>query len=492
MKSSRLIPAVRWTFFILSVPLFCWGYFKLQFNTALAGIVSIWICSIIFSAEDIRNRIYFLLFNAAQFVFLIANPLISAFKGEAWWERFWLFAESFAVLGVYLSTLALYLGAVCITIYAKHRPKKKNNKQSAITKFESGYLPYIQAVALAGYAIAWILEMGVGIEKVIFMHGRTYIDYYAQFQSNIPYVLHTAASMMPYFMCIFLAGKPDKKWSFGVLSTYIISTTPSLIIGIRNPFVLGCIFAFAYYFFRDAEGDREKWIGKLEKCMMAVLLPVAVCLLGVYTYIRSDAEIKPQGILNIFLDFFVNQGGTFNVLASGCGAIPYLPERAIRNYTFGGFIDYILHGSIAQKFFGASGLPDGNNIINALESNSFAHNFSYIALGEEEYLKGNGLGSSYILETYADFGYKGIIIFSFLLGALLIYMMYWARKNSFTRMIILVSLLNIFFMPRAETLGWLQFIIYFRFWIPVMGSTVGGVVLYRLLKILRGNENEKI
>ena len=197
MKSSRLIPAVRWTFFILSVPLFCWGYFKLQFNTALAGIVSIWICSIIFSAEDIRDRIYFLLFNAAQFVFLIVNPLISAFKGEAWWERFWLFAESFAVLGVYLSTLALYLGAVCITIYAKHRPKKKNNKQGAMTKFESGYLPYIQVVALAGYAIAWILEMGVGIEKVIFMHGRTYIDYYARFQSNIPYVLHTAASMMP-------------------------------------------------------------------------------------------------------------------------------------------------------------------------------------------------------------------------------------------------------------------------------------------------------
>lgn len=490
--NSKFFLIFRWGLFILSIPFFCIGYFKDYFNIALIGIVMIWICNLIFSMENVRSRIYFLIFNLSQFVFLIANPVISALRGEAWWERFWLFAESFAVLGVYLSTLCLYLGAVIVSLFLNHRDESKKNEKGVIAKFEEKYLQYVQIVALAGLAITWICQMGTGIEKVIFMQGRAYTDFYSQFQSSIPYIFQVAASMMQYFLCIFLATKPNKKWSFAVLSLYILSTIPSLVIGIRNPFVLGCLFAFLYYFFRDALGDTKKWIGRLEKGAMIIAIPVAICLLGAYTYVRSDAEIRPKGIVNIFIDFFVNQGGSFNVLASARGAIPYLPERAGRNYTFGGFIDYITHGTIAQTFFGASPLPDGNNLVNALESNSFAHNYSYIALGETEYLKGNGLGTSYILETYTDYGYAGIIIFSILLGALLIYMMHWAKKNSFTLLITLVALLNIFFIPRAEALGWLQFIIYLQFWIPVIGSVIGGVVLYRLLGMLKGNKNEKV
>lgn len=488
----RILFIIRWVLCVLSIPLFYVGYFRDYFNITLIGIVMIWICNILFSVENIKSRIFFLIFNLSQFVFLIANPVISALRGEAWWERFWLFAESFAVLSVYLSTLCLYFGAVIISLFLKHRVERKKNEEGFITKFEDKYLPYIQIVSLAGLAITWVCQLGTGIEKVIFMQGREYTDFYSQFQSSIPYVFQVAASMMQYFLCIFLATKPNKKWSFSVLSLYILSTIPSLVIGIRNPFVLGCLFAFLYYFFRDAVGDTQKWIGRVEKGVTVIAIPVAICLLGAYTYVRSDTEIQPKGIVNIFIDFFSNQGESFNVLASARGAIPYLPERVGRNYTFGGFIDYITHGTIAQTFFGASPLPDGNNLVNALESNSFAHNYSYIALGETEYLKGHGLGSSYILETYTDFGYIGIVVFSIILGALLVYMMHFAKMNSFTHLIVLVALLNIFFIPRAEALGWLQFIIYLQFWIPVVGVVIGAVVLYRLLEILKGNQNEKI
>ena len=41
--------------------------------------------------------------------------------------------------------------------------------------------------------------------------------------------------------------------------------------------------------------------------------------------------------------------------------------------------------------WGTQGLPDGNNIINGVESNSLAHNLAYVTR-TEDYLKGQGWG----------------------------------------------------------------------------------------------------
>ena len=101
-------------------------------------------------------------------------------------------------------------------------------------------------------------------------------------------------------MCIFLSTKPKKKWAFGVLSLNIVSTIPSLIVGIRNPLVLACVFSFIYYFIRDALGDEEKWIGKIEKIMIAVATPIGICLLAAYTYIRKGAERGQRFNCNLF------------------------------------------------------------------------------------------------------------------------------------------------------------------------------------------------
>lgn len=106
--NSKFVLILRWGLCVLSIPFFCVGYYREYFNIALIGIVMIWICNIIFSVENVKSRIFFLVFNLSQFVFLIANPVISALRGEAWWERFWLFAESFAVLGF------TYLRYACI------------------------------------------------------------------------------------------------------------------------------------------------------------------------------------------------------------------------------------------------------------------------------------------------------------------------------------------------------------------------------------------
>lgn len=70
-------------------------------------------------------------------------------------------------------------------------------------------MPYIQFVAIAGFSLTWICQMVSGGEKVLFMRGKDYTEFYVDFVSQIPYVIHIAAAMMQYFMCIFW--QPNRK-----------------------------------------------------------------------------------------------------------------------------------------------------------------------------------------------------------------------------------------------------------------------------------------
>ena len=68
-----------------------------------------------------------------------------------------------------------------------------------------------------------------------------------------------------------------------------------------------------------------------------------------------------------------------------------------------------------------------NSVELAIDSNSYAHNLSYLVLNKE-YLKGHGIGSSYIMELYTDYGMIGVFLLSLLLGMLFIAMLQVAYR----------------------------------------------------------------
>lgn len=77
----------------------------------------------------------------------------------------------------------------------------------------------------------------------------------------------------------------------------------------------------------------------------------------------------------------------------------------------GAFISNITEGFIGQTFLGCEALGSTNSAKLALEGNSYSHTMSYFA--HYNYLGGEGYGSSYILEWFADFGWGGIAVGSF-------------------------------------------------------------------------------
>ena len=91
-----------------------------------------------------------------------------------------------------------------------------------------------------------------------------------------------------------------------------------------------------------------------------------------------------------------------------------------------------------------------NSIELALESNSYAHNISYLVL-KQQYLDGHGIGSSYMMEVYTDYGFVGLFITSCILGVIFIALLNSAyRKNLLGFTVSLLILGNLFFMARSS------------------------------------------
>ena len=69
----------------------------------------------------------------------------------------------------------------------------------------------------------------------------------------------------------------------------------------------------------------------------------------------------------------------------------------------------------------------------------------------KDYLGGHGIGSSYIIEVFTDYGFIGLIIANLLLGMLFVSLVNSMYTGKTLRVILsLVILGNLFFMPRSS------------------------------------------
>lgn len=449
------------------------GYIK-DLNIMSGGVLIIWLGNMIFCFQDFQKRFLFLLFHVSFFTFLLGRIVISCFSEFNWWEEIQQGYENncFALFAITLSLVSLFIGALCV----EHFEKNRKYKTFDLSRFKIEFKKNLQASSLIVFLVSFVFYCFQEGEKLLYIWDKSYLKYYSGFQQQLPFWIYTIASFMKYSLCVYLATLPTKKRALVPLVLYVISNIPALIIGVRNPIVLSILFVLAYYVLRNVIDEKEKWFGRFEKVSMAICIPGGILFLAVYGYVRSNQTIKSYNPLKLFEDFFYSQGVTLNVLTRGYGHRFNLPQREFRNYTFGGIIDYVIHGRVGQILFGTEALPDGNHWLNGRVSNNLSHNLSYLLM-EDNYLKGRGLGSSYILENYIDFGYVGVVLFSIILGGLLIWFVHGFGHNMLVNTIILVSLMQIFFIPRAEATGWLTFIVTIQFWFCVLCCYLGAWII---------------
>lgn len=459
---SKFFHYLNYALIAISFGVFAIGYLSGNFNVILCGVLCMFVSNMIYSFLNWKSHIIFLILHGTLFTFLLSRPTISMFRGNEWWY-FDVDAVCFALNALMLTLVFMRIGAAVAIEYI-NRGASLPTIVSEVRDDRESFIYTLRIISLIFFFATMAVYLLCELEELIFMQGREYEEFYISFKSQLPSYVHTIASMMKYALCIFLATVPPKRMAFIPLAFYVISALPSLIIGVRNGIVLNSLFVLLYYLIRDILGDRQKWIGKIERWAIVLIIPIALLFLSAYNYLRQGEAVS-MGVWESVVDLFYKQGVSFDVLCMGYEAIPDLPDIVPKNYTFGGIIDYLTHGNIAQSLFGAIDIGSQNSEILAVYGNSFAHSMSYVA--HPQYLEGHGWGSSYLLETFADWGYIGIIIFSLILGSITVIMISAFRKGTLLRTVIMVSLTSFFFIPRAEATGWISFLFTMQFWLAV-------------------------
>ncbi len=479
-----MIKCIRYSLLVISAAVAVIGGVRGIFNITLIGVLLLFLHNVVFSFERIRRRIIFLFFNGTSFVFLICRPVIDMFRGDIWWQDFSSESVWFALTALYLTLLFLFMGDLLAERYIRYIRRSDEKKKTVPREHplppvsslqrearREQFLYCLRIVSLVMFYLSMLCFMMVELEKLVFMAGREYEEYYTSFQTQMPAVIRAFDTMMKYFLCIFLATMPSKPMTFIPLCLYFLSAVPSLLIGIRNPIVLNAIFIFLYYFLRDVRENSKKWLGYGEKVFIILMAPAAVLFLGAYNYIREGSSVAAGGVIGLLLDFLRKQGVSFNVLCIAYDSMPKVRSFEAGNYTFGDFTDYFLHNDLVEGLLGLPDLGTGNNVVSATQGHSFSHAMSYAAMGDS-YLEGHGYGSSFILETFFDFGWLGVVLGALVFGFLTILLVRWFQKGWVAGTITLVSLTSLFFVPRASTTSWIVFIVTAQFLLAMIFSYV--------------------
>lgn len=458
---------------------------KENFYVAIISISLIWIVNLCWGMANIKKRYIFLGMNLMIFVFILSRPIISTFRMDEWWyfsiETVWKSLNT-----ILISLLAILAGGI-----TAEKIKFNNNEDEEIKQYNNKIVKICMYIMLA---ITFIIYFGTEINKYLIFKDVDYASIYVDGGIQYPIIIRILASLYGYITICVLAMLPKKRETIIILTLYIISAIPLFLLGSRNDIVLKCIIVGVYYLYRNYYcPNNEKWIEKQHKIAALIVIPIAIIGLGAYNYIRDDEKVENTSPVDMFVDFFYKQGTTYDTICQGFENEEKLKNQEyVISYTFGDFIDYILHSTISQKIFKTDSLGSGNSVKMATESNSMAHHLSYIVLGDT-YLQGHGRGTSFLIEVYMDFGIIGIIIYCFLLGMLFILILrLCCNKNIIIRYAAFTILTNIWGLPRYSATGFFSFIITPQFWmVIIMVYAIEFLVKkIQIIKAKQGGNNE--
>lgn len=446
---------------------------------------------------SVKERGLFFVINFAVFLFLISRPTISLIRGNEWWY----FKESSVWMAVFSLLLVLFflnigfchgeaLVKLCRQVFNRKK-REISTKRETSTKwkrrefrFDKGLMKKICIVLfLVGFGACMVQE----VPKFLYTMTHDYVELYSDYVDVTPFFIRIFATMMPYFLCGYLICLPEKRRAFVPLACYVLTGVPQFLAGSRNDMMVKLMFVFIYYCLRDMVAvGKAVWLGKIERILIVVLIPVLIVALGLLNFAREGSSIKKNDG-NVIVNFFYLQGTSFDTLCEGFDYEEELKSSEyVTSYTFGNFIDYVTHGTASQILFGAEDLGSGNSYKMATESNSLAHHLSFLVL-KKNYLYGHGRGSSFILETYMDLGFLGVALYTVLLGIGLRLAPRLIRKNWFAGLVTLIALTNIFLVPRWAAMGMMEFLITLQFWIAVVMMVFFYVAAYKLRARRLGN-----
>ncbi len=434
-----------------------------QLHWLLYTMLGLWITLVLFALTDLRYGFIHLIFYGTIFLFLMSRPTMDWFRtGKL--DTYQADAYRFSFIIVMVSLVCLTIGGQLAKLLMHKRSRQQSLAVNRPMVAAVDWILILQKVSFWSFMVTYPFLFIRVAERLLFRLTTTYYNYYASFTSRLPYFTYLLSVVVFYSLCIYLSTRPAKKWAVLVLGLYIIPDMMYLVIGTRNPFILTGFFILFYFFVRNQE-EIGKWIGCLEKTVLLLATPVLVLLMGILNYVRDGVSAAGLNIPALFADFVYKQGTSFGVLARGYLYNKDFPFRDFRNYSFGPIIDYFSRGNLGRLLFDTAPFTTTNNSLEmGIYSNSYAHNLSFVVI-RNDYLAGHGLGGSYMMDLYSDYGWWGVIIGNVVLGMVFVWMLNSLYRHSLIGGIIsLMIIKEVFFYPRSDFASGIMALFTVQFW----------------------------
>ena len=421
----------------------------------LLWITVIFLCiNLIIGFNDIKNRYTYVLFNICFFTFLLGNVFFACLSNE---KTLMGFSDS-TIREMYI---CLSTSLVCITIgmllCEKMRARFKIfRKDRAIEKrkVESGGYAYpisnvqIQIVTIAFYVTYPLYLLSI-IEKVLFVGEASYLEYYTEFSSRIPYFLSKIGELNLILFVLLFCVQYKRKKLLPPTIMFFFTSILSLGIGQRNIFVLniimlGCCLYYANI--RSVNLTGQRMYSKRLIWFVIILLPIAISFLyawGNYRQNPSENIELSGGIKN----FFMSQGGQIEFFANTIEFKNQIWEQEVP-YTF---------SSIYNYFRNLFGMIDFGTYTreNAMHGNSLGATQFYIT-SPGSLLTGKGAGCCYLSELYYDWGVLGVVLGSVFLGYMLRKLVIDERNKPWVNAFIFLMIRWIVYIPRSSYFDWIS------------------------------------
>ena len=447
-----MIQRLSLLFALLSSVVSIMYFFTQNINYGIIGISLFSAFILLYCILNLRKRFVLLLFDICFFTFLLGKNLICVLDGKDWIGNHTIESAQIMIVLLYISLIGLFLGSLFAEKISGDFSFNNHNQNLVADNHIC-----IEKTSKLFYWISYPANVYAILMKVIYVLRNGYFAYYTTY-AGVNVVVSRLQSFNVCALFLFMSTMPTKKSLRPVLVSWLIINLSTIFAGGRATFVTTILLVLYYYYFRDSFGHKngEIWISSILKKAIIFSIPIGIIFLGAWNYLRVGQSTE-SGVLGSFLQFFVDQGGSADLI---CYANEYKQRLPQNMYSLGSLIRFFKYNYIS-KFITGETIPVSPSIEMATKGYNYASAITYLVM-PWNYFAGHGLGSCYIAEVWLDFGYIGVLIFNVLIGVVLSLMSSIRSRKVFCFYIVLHILDAIMLLPRDTALNWLMSILNFN------------------------------
>lgn len=397
---------------------------------------------------QIRQKAYgSLFFYVTYFLFLLSTVFFGLFNPEYKYQFYNEGAEVFALNCLVLGVVGVFIGTF-INIRLTFGKNSDRNLKVVPT-----YSNKFQLFLKYAFIITVQCSLVEALVKAIYVSANSYVSYYSDFQTPLPYVVLWISQVSTLLFYFYLGTLPSKRDVKVPCALYLLVGIIALFYGQRNVVVVRTLIVLCYCFVRNRQANEvEVWITKKQIVAIVVLIPVIIVFMSFWNSYRFDNQYKSKGIVDNVIEGLLEQGHDISILDYEYELGDRLPDKP---YAIGGIIG-LLRNNVISRILGIPSVPTQQNTVDmAINGYSYCGALMYYQ-NRNGYLMGFGIGSCYLAELFDTFGFIGVFLGSVLYGLVLRKLTAFGVKGFIVNGFALAMFQQLLMAPRAVFDGFIS------------------------------------